>query len=446
MTTVVSPSPMVRAVVCFIAAIGFAFDTYELLMFPLIVRPALAELAGAMPGTPEFERWVAALFFVPALAGGVFGLLGGWMSDVWGRRRVLTFSILLYAFSALAAGFSTSPEMLLFFRTTTFVGVCVEFVAATAWLAELFPEAKARERVLGYTQAFASVGGILVTGANILAQQFGAMLPAIHGGHEAWRYTLISGVIPAIPLILVRPFLPESPLWLANREAIRAKRPRLRELFAPQLRRTTIISTLLVACGYAIAFGALQHTPRIVPDLPEIKAANADLPVPQRKQAEQRAAAEINGFQEIGGLVGRILLAVLAVRIVSRRALLWLFQFPALLIIPLVYIYPARDNFELLKWGVFVAGMLTVGQFSFWGNYLPRAFPTRLRGAGESFAANIGGRVLGTSAALVTGFLTTRMPGQSTALAAAAVAATVCLLGVVLTAWLPEPEGDALPE
>jgi MFS family permease len=437
---------MVRAVVCFIAAIGFAFDTYELLMLPLIVRPALAELAGAMPGTPEFERWVAALFFVPALAGGVFGLLGGWMSDVWGRRRVLTFSILLYAFSALAAGFSTSPEMLLFFRTTTFVGVCVEFVAATAWLAELFPEAKTRERVLGYTQAFASVGGILVTGANILAQQYGAMLPAIQGGHEAWRYTLISGVIPAIPLILVRPFLPESPLWLANREAIRAKRPRLRELFAPQLRRTTIISTLLVACGYAIAFGALQHTPRIVPDLPEIKAANADLPVPQRKQAEQRAAAEINGFQEIGGLVGRILLAVLAVRIVSRRALLWLFQFPALLIIPLVYIYPARDNFELLKWGVFVAGMLTVGQFSFWGNYLPRAFPTRLRGAGESFAANIGGRVLGTSAALVTGFLTTRMPGQSTALAAAAVAATVCLLGVVLTAWLPEPEGDALPE
>jgi hypothetical protein len=446
MTTVVSPSPMVRAVVCFIAAIGFAFDTYELLMLPLIVRPALAELAGAMPGTPEFERWVAALFFVPALAGGVFGLLGGWMSDVWGRRRVLTFSILLYAFSALAAGFSTSPEMLLFFRTTTFVGVCVEFVAATAWLAELFPEAKTRERVLGYTQAFASVGGILVTGANILAQQYGAMLPSIQGGHEAWRYTLISGVIPAIPLILVRPFLPESPLWLANREAIRAKRPRLRELFAPQLRRTTIISTLLVACGYAIAFGALQHTPRIVPDLPEIKAATADMPVPQRKQAEQRAAAEINGFQEIGGLVGRILLAVLAVRIVSRRALLWLFQFPALLIIPLVYIYPARDNFELLKWGVFVAGMLTVGQFSFWGNYLPRAFPTRLRGAGESFAANIGGRVLGTSAALVTGFLTTRMPGQSTALAAAAVAATVCLLGVVLTAWLPEPEGDALPE
>jgi hypothetical protein len=38
-------------------------------------------------------------------------------------------------------------------------------------------------------------------------------LPAIAGGHEAWRYTLISGVIPALPLLIIRPFLPESPAW-----------------------------------------------------------------------------------------------------------------------------------------------------------------------------------------------------------------------------------------
>ncbi len=50
--------------------------------------------------------------------------------------------------------------MLLFFRTTTFVGVCVEFVAAVAWLAELFPDPKRREAVLGYTQAFSSLGGL----------------------------------------------------------------------------------------------------------------------------------------------------------------------------------------------------------------------------------------------------------------------------------------------
>src|SRR5262249_38839130 len=117
-----------------IAAIGFAFDIYELLMLPLVIRPALMELGGIAPGTPEFSRWFGLLFYVPAAAGGIFGLLGGYLTDRLGRRFVLTWSILLYAFSAFAAGYSTTPEMLLFFRCTTFIGVCVEFVAAVAWL------------------------------------------------------------------------------------------------------------------------------------------------------------------------------------------------------------------------------------------------------------------------------------------------------------------------
>ena len=45
---------------------------------------------------------------------------------------------------------------------------------------------------------------------------------------------------------------------------------------------------------------------------------------------------------------------------------------------------------------------MTIAQFSFWGNYLPRVYPTYLRGTGESFAANVGGRMIGTSAALLT--------------------------------------------
>ena len=106
---------------------------------------------------------------MPALCGGVFGLLGGYLTDCFGRRRVLVWSILLYAFSAFAAGFSTSLEMLLVLRCFTFVGVCVEFVAAVAWLAELFPERDQRETVLGYTQAFSSFGGLLVTGASAVA-------------------------------------------------------------------------------------------------------------------------------------------------------------------------------------------------------------------------------------------------------------------------------------
>jgi hypothetical protein len=137
------------------------------------------------------------------------------------------------------------------------------------------------------------------------------------------------------------------------------------------------------------------------------------------------------------------LLAILAVVIISRRRLLRLFLFPGLIVIPLLYYYPARDDLDMLKYGIFFAGLLTVGQFSFWGNYLPRVYPLHLRGTGESFAANIGGRMLGTSAALVTTSLTPLMPGGSIALAAATVAFGVYFVGCILSFWLPEPpEGE----
>jgi MFS family permease len=128
----------VQWLICVIAALGFAFDTYELLVLPLIVRPALMEMAKIRPGTPEFNLWVGLLFYIPAVAGGIFGLLGGYLTDRLGRRRVLVWSILIYALSAMGAGFATSVTQLLILRCTTFIGVCVEFVAAVAWL-DCFP-------------------------------------------------------------------------------------------------------------------------------------------------------------------------------------------------------------------------------------------------------------------------------------------------------------------
>lgn len=428
--------------ICIIAAIGFAFDIYELLVLPLIVGPALQELGGLKPGTPQYNEWVGLLFWIPALVGGFFGLIGGYLTDLFGRRRVLTFSILLYAFSALAAGFSTSLPMLLFFRTTTFAGVCVEFVAAVAWLAELFPEPKLRESVIGYTQAFSSIGGLLVTGANALSVAYAANWPAIHGGHSSWRYTLISGVIPAIPLILIRPFLPESPMWKQKKAAGTLKRPSFAELFAPQYRTTTIVTALMFACSYGAAFGAIQHLPRIVPGLPEV--------VNLTRPAQQQMVNAVQGFQETGGLVGRVALAFLAVRILSRRRLLRVFQVPGLLVVPLVFFWPAVTSLDLLKWGAALAGFFTVAQFSFWGNYLPRVYPTYLRGTGESFAANVGGRMLGTSAAYVTTSLSNTMHGGSPAVklayAASAVALFVYLCGFLLSFKLPEPARQELPE
>jgi MFS family permease len=432
----------VQWLICAIASLGFAFDIYELLMLPLIVRPALLELVNAKPGTPDFNFWVGMLFWIPAMAGGVFGLLGGYLTDRLGRRRVLVWSILIYAFSAFAAGFATSVEILLILRCTTFIGVCVEFVAAVAWLAELFPEPKRREAVLGYTQAFSSIGGLLVTGAYYLIVTYSESLPAIYGSHSYWRYTLMSGVIPAIPLIIIRPFLPESPAWARKKAAGTLKRPSIAELFRVTYRRTTVVTALMVACSYGAAFGAIQLTPQLVPGLEEVRT----LPRPE----QEKRVSTVQLHQEMGGLIGRFLLALLAVRIVSRRKLLRLFQVPGLIIMPFVFFYAATHSLELLKWGIALAGLLTVAQFSFWGNYLPRVYPTHLRGTGESFAANVGGRMFGTSAALLTTQLANISPGalpaNRLATAAAAVALLVYAVGFIASFWLPEPQQDKLPE
>ena len=501
--------------ICVIAAIGFAFDIYELLMLPLVLAPALNELGGITPAMKtEWAKWFGLLFYVPALCGGIFGLLGGYLTDRLGRRRVLTWSILLYAFSAFAAGFSTSLPMLLFFRTTTFIGVCVEFVAAVAWLAELFDNPTQREKVLGYTQAFSSIGGLLVAIASALIVANSKLLPEIvipgflnalgqiKDPHAAWRYTLMSGLIPAIPLIVIRPFLPESPKWAQKKQAGTLRRPSIAELFSPELRRTTILTTLMFACSYGVAFGAIQQMPQIVPGINTVKeeiAAKQAATVKQIKEAKDRIEpvtdedkekdaaktkiqagkaaagvrqakiAEYTKAQELGGLFGRFALAAVIVLFATRRALLRTFLIPGMILTPIIFIgfaqgqettffsanylvdwIPGFHSFHvsLLGIGIFLAGFFTVAQFSFWGNYLPQAYPVHLRGTGESFAANIGGRMIGTPFAAVTQYLALQafVPGATpearTAYVAAGVAGTLFLTNLILSCFLPEPKAD----
>jgi MFS family permease len=507
-SSIPAPQPMTLTawLICIMAAIGFAFDIYELLMLPLIARPALLELTGLTPDKTEFKSWVATLFYVPAIAGGICGLFGGYLTDRLGRRFVLTWSILLYAFSAFFAGFSTNIYMLLVLRCTTFIGVCVEFVAAVAWLAELFPNPQQREKVLGQTQAFSSIGGLLVAIANGWVTDFGKYLPAIavpgfFSGivgqigeahqHEAWRYTLMSGLIPAIPLILIRPFLPESPAWKAKKEAGTLRRPSFAQLFAPDLRKTTIVTAIGFACTLGAAFGSIQQMPQIVPGLKEVQekatAAREKALAAAKEQGVadeaivkaragaaaaavgQKTAAEYTKVQEIGGLAGRCLMALALANVVRWGWTLRMFQIPGLILTPLLFFFFVRAEnrhfFDIdlsgiylgvlpittMSVGMFLVGLFTVAQLSFWGNYLPHVYPIHLRGTGESFAANIGGRLIGTSAAAATALLADLIPAPDGVLkgplqfstAAAFVGGTCYLIGLIASFALPEPKHAA---
>lgn len=432
----------VQWLVCGIAAVGFAFDLYELVVLPVVLRPALAALGNLQPGNPNSNLWVGLLFYVPAVAGGVFGLLGGYLTDFFGRRRVLVWSIFIYALSALAASHATTLLQFLIFRCTTTIGVAVEYPAAVAWLAELFGNPRQRESVLGYTQGAVGLGGLMATGTYYLAVTYAERLPAIHGGHEAWRYTVLSGLLPAVPLILIRPFLPESPTWQGKRAKGTLKRPSIAELFGPALKKSTIVTTLLVACLYAVAFGVFQQTPRMVPGLPEAHGLAT-------RQVEQ-AVGSVQFIGEVGSLAGRLLFAALIVRIVSQRRFLRMLLVPGLVVFFSVYPFAATHSLVLLKYGIFLCALLMNTPMSLMWNYLPRIYPTHLRGTGESFAFNVGGRILGTSAVVLTTQLTRIMPGAlpptRLAYSAAAVVILAYVIALIGSSWLREPERAQLPD
>jgi MFS family permease len=492
-----SPAPQIdvvrRALILIVAAIGFLFDTYELLMTPLVLAPALSELLGVPANHPDVRAWVGRVLWMSALCGGIFGLLGGWLIDRFGRKTVMIGSIFVYSLSPVLAGLSSSLAMLVFFRCTTFVGVCVEFVAAVTWLSELFPDKRQRERVVGWTQAFASVGGLFVTQVSmgigsLIKNNTLPALPVGDPSNPAWRWTLMTGLIPALPIALLLPFVPESAVWLERKRSGTLKRPRFGELFAPGLLRTTVVATVLSACAYAAAFGTLQVTVAQgvagLPDLagargktlPFIKANSAlqeqmkslpqDSPELAAKQKEyngnlqkigkinrdeiQPRREDLQFMQELGGLLGRILLAVALLYIVNKRLLLWLFQFPGLVIIPVVWFWVFRHYPQYFAWGAFLAGASIVAQFSYFGEYLPKVFPVHLRGTGGAFATNVGGRMIGTAAA----FLTTDVIAplmtmgsnefEKVALGAGVTGVLVFGIGIAFSFFLPQPPKEGV--
>ena len=432
----------VEWLVCIVAGLGFAFDLYESLMTPLIAGPALVSLGHMTPGSADFNLWVGLFFFVPMATGGVFGFWGGYLTDWFGRRRVLVWSILLYSISAAAASMATSLTMLLLLRCATLIGICVEAVAAVAWIAELFPDPKRRESILAYTQACYPLGGVSVSGAYFLAVTYGHLFPEIQGTHDAWRYTLLSGLIPAFPLMVLRPFVPESKVWEVKRGGAMPKRPSLGELFRPDLRWRSVVITIATGATLALSFGALQHTPRIVPGIVAQSTASP--------QQVQQMVSAVFFLQETGSIVGRFAFAAIVIRIASRRKLLRVFLAPAFLVFAWLFYLAPGEGLIAFAIGVFLAQAIFNGLHSFWGNYLPRMFPTHLRGTGESMAMNIGGRVLAVSAALLTTQMANVTPGNGPAMKLASAAGTTAMLMLIvvtlLSASLAEPAGEQLPD
>ena len=192
------------------------------------------------------------------------------------------------------------------------------------------PTRSSARRVVGYTQAFGSIGGLMVTGAYYLIVTYGESLPEVHGGHEAWRYTLMSGVIPAIPLIIIRPFLPESPVWREKKRAGTLKRPSFARAVPPRVppddHRHDDHDGVRLRRRVRRDSADAAHRPR-----PRRKCRRWR--APRRSRRSAASSRSRSSAVSPDASCSPFLAAV----IISRRRLLRLFQVPGLILLPLVF-------------------------------------------------------------------------------------------------------------
>jgi sugar porter (SP) family MFS transporter len=141
-----------------------------------------------------------------ALLGCMAGpLLGGMLSDRWGRKPTLIFSGVLFVIGSIGSAMPSNIVEFDIFRFLGGVGVGLASVVSPMFIAEVSPP---------------RMRGALVT-INQLAIVVGLACAAIvayylsFGGH--WRWMLASNAAP-VPLFVLGLFLvPESPRWMAQR-------------------------------------------------------------------------------------------------------------------------------------------------------------------------------------------------------------------------------------
>jgi MFS family permease len=216
---------------------GWVFDFYDLILYTFLLIPIGQELHLS---NVQLSFVLGASLAATAIGGVVFGIL----SDRFGRRSVLQWTILTYSIGTLLSGLSPNLEILVVFRVITGLGVGGEWATGQTYVGETFP-ADVRGRY----------GAFMQTGAPI-----GVALASVIGGFVApvigWRLAFFISFLPAMLVIFIRKRLPESDVWLA-REELRAAEGgarqsgtveligRLRQLFSVSYRRLFLLSLVL---------------------------------------------------------------------------------------------------------------------------------------------------------------------------------------------------------
>src|ERR1700755_485484 len=186
-------STAIKALVAF--TIGCALDGFDLLILGFMLRAISADLALTPAQAGSLVTWT----LIGAVVGGImFGVL----ADKYGRVRVLTWTILLFAVFTGLCAFAQGYWDLLIYRTIAGLGLGGEFGIGMALVAEAWPASK-RARATSYV-ALGWQAGVLCA-----ALATPALLP-----HIGWRGMFLVGLIPGVIAFIVRWYVGEPKIFL----------------------------------------------------------------------------------------------------------------------------------------------------------------------------------------------------------------------------------------
>jgi MFS family permease len=386
------------------ASLGWMLDAFDVLLYSIVLTHLMRAFG--------MSRTTAGLLNALTLAASAIGgLLFGMLADRFGRRRMLSASILFYSICTFACGLSTTILGLALCRFLLGLGMGGEWNTGATLVAETWPAAW-RGRALGIVQSSWGVGYALAAVAAWLIL-----------AHASWRWVFFAGILPGLTVFWIQRRVPESPVWEQARSAPKPgmKREALRASFIP-----LVILTTVNTFGMFAWWGLFTWIP-------------AYLVLPVSQGGRGLHSVTLTGFLVIINLLGMVpgyqLFGVAADRF-GRRATLIGYLVAAAAAVPL---FASARQPALILIGACVAAFFGTGFFTGSGLIGGELFPTPIRATALGISYNVG-RGLSALAPATIGALSERH-GLAWAFTASAVAFACAAVAAL---FIPETIGTEL--
>jgi MFS family permease len=347
-------------------------DAMDVLLYVFALQTLRAEfrLTNAQAGLVSSITLVASAFG---------GIATGWLSDRFGRKRMLIYTILVYSFASAGTASSNGLAALLFWRAIVGLGLGGEWSAGATLVAESWPP-EHRAKAIGVMQSGWAMGYMLA-----------AVVSAIVLPSWGWRALFLVGVLPALLTLGIRRSVEEPRIWRQNRAA---SSPAM--LFRPPLARRTYAAAALASATLLGYWGLFTWLPAFLSASKESGGAGLDI---------VKTSAWIFAMQT-GALAGYLSFGVLADRF-GRRPIFVGFVLSAAVLTPVFGLLPLWGGEAYLLWLAPFMGFAGSGYFSLFGAMLAELYPTSIRSLGVGFTYNVG-RILSAGAPVAVGAIADR--------------------------------------